>query len=139
MKKAIMLTTLVCVPRHRDWYYMKFLHLQTWDKFSEINFELNWKEPATKECSAHKFCHAYKVLIFPSSPFLLDNTRLHRVSTKSFEKLLLWKVNWRWQMSLSIYSKLSDEIFFSKNLLSKSCKAFFKVFNYRFFGLLFKI
>ena len=28
--------------------------------------------------------------------------------------------------------------FFSKNLLTKSCKAFFKGFNYRFFGLLFK-
>ena len=28
--------------------------------------------------------------------------------------------------------------FFSKNLLTKSCKAFFKGFSYRFFGLLFK-
>ena len=40
--------------------------------------------------------------------------------------------------ALSIFPKKSLKYCFSKNLLTKYCKAFFKGFNYGFFGLLFK-
>ena len=39
---------------------------------------------------------------------------------------------------LSIFPKKSLKYCFSKNLLTKYCKAFFKGFNYGFLGLLFK-
>ena len=136
----------------------------------------------------------------PSSPFLMDNIRLHGMPTTSFEKVLLWKViKYRYQFFyflfyisfyisryhfynflefhstlsekkfhpkfsffnrftpffqphplnaenllnvtkhfLLIFPQMSSEIlFFSKNLLTNSCKSFFKGFNYRSFGLIF--
>ena len=54
-KKTILLTGLLCVPRHRAWYYMKFLHLWTGGELFKINFEFKWKQPVTKGSSANNF------------------------------------------------------------------------------------
>ena len=136
----------------------------------------------------HRFWSLSKNLFSPkSSPFLMDNIRLHGMLTTGFEKVLLWKVirysyqffyflfyisfyisRYHFHNFLEFHSKLSEKkfrpkfsffngfnpslqlypltgqnqlnvkkgflsfshiifwnIFFSKSLLTKSCKAFF--------------
>ena len=86
-----------------------------------------------------------------SSPFLIDNFRLHGILNTSFEKALMWKVSkffyflfyisilyQQISFSLSVISTKCDKsflsnfsekssmmFFFSKHFLTKYCKAFF--------------
>ena len=84
---------------HQDtaWCYMKFLHILTGDERFEIKFEFSSKQPVTKWSLVNNIRHAYQILIFSlhptpspqSSPFLMDNIRLRRMPTASFEKLVI--------------------------------------------------